>query len=130
MCPRWRPFGQVPTTELLPGTECSLRLGLRVRTLCLLAYDVVDQAVAECIKLERRSQRVSHRQPCVCRNLHEDIRSDVKSIDVRTLVTHGDADRILPITAAGLRTAKLIKGARLLVVKDGPHCIPWRMQKK
>jgi len=25
----------------------------------------------------------------------------------------------------GLRTAKLIKGARLLVVKDGPHCITW-----
>jgi non-heme chloroperoxidase len=22
-------------------------------------------------------------------------------------------------------TAKLIQGARLLVVKDGPHCIPW-----
>jgi non-heme chloroperoxidase len=38
---------------------------------------------------------------------------------------HGDADRILPITAAGLRTAKLIKGARLSVVKDGPHCIIW-----
>ena len=37
----------------------------------------------------------------------------------------GDADRILPITASGLRTAKLIKGARLLVVKDGPHCITW-----
>jgi len=36
---------------------------------------------------------------------------------------HGDADRILPITAAGLRTAKLIKGARMVVVKDGPHCI-------
>ena len=38
---------------------------------------------------------------------------------------HGDADRILPITAAGLRTAKLIKGARLLVVKGGPHCVLW-----
>jgi non-heme chloroperoxidase len=24
-----------------------------------------------------------------------------------------------------MRTAKLIKGARLLVVKDGPHCVPW-----
>jgi pimeloyl-ACP methyl ester carboxylesterase len=24
-----------------------------------------------------------------------------------------------------LRTAKLIKGARLLVVKDGPHAITW-----
>jgi len=30
-----------------------------------------------------------------------------------------------PITAAGLRSAKLIKWARLLVVKDGPHCVPW-----
>jgi pimeloyl-ACP methyl ester carboxylesterase len=38
---------------------------------------------------------------------------------------HGDADRILPINAAGARTAKLIKGARMVVVKDGPHCISW-----
>ena len=56
---------------------------------------------------------------------HEDFRKDLARIDVPTLVIHGDADRILPITAAGLRTAKLIKGARLLVVKDGPHCVTW-----
>jgi non-heme chloroperoxidase len=56
---------------------------------------------------------------------HEDFRKDLSRIDVPTLVIHGDADRILPITASGLRTAKLIKGARLLVVKDGPHCITW-----
>jgi len=56
---------------------------------------------------------------------HEDFRNDLTRIDVPTLVIHGDADRILPITASGLRTAKLIKGARLLVVKDGPHCITW-----
>ncbi len=56
---------------------------------------------------------------------HEDFRKDLGKIDVPTLVMHGDADRILPITAAGARTAKLIKGARLLVVKDGPHCITW-----
>jgi pimeloyl-ACP methyl ester carboxylesterase len=37
----------------------------------------------------------------------------------------GDGDRILPIAAPGLRAAKLIKGARLLIVKDGPHCITW-----
>jgi len=54
---------------------------------------------------------------------HEDFRKDVRRIDVPTLVIHGDADRILPITASGLRTAKLIKGARQLVVKGGPHCI-------
>lgn len=56
---------------------------------------------------------------------HEDFRSDLRRVDVPTLVIHGDADRILPIAASGLRTAKLIKGARLLVVKDGPHCITW-----
>jgi non-heme chloroperoxidase len=56
---------------------------------------------------------------------HEDFRKDLTRVDVPTLVIHGDADRIVPIGAAGLRTSKLIKGARLLVVKDGPHCITW-----
>ena len=56
---------------------------------------------------------------------HEDFRKDLTRIDVPTLVIQGDADRILPIAASGLRTAKLINGARLLVVKDGPHCITW-----
>ena len=56
---------------------------------------------------------------------HEDFRNDLARIDVPTLVLHGDADRILPIAASGMRTAKLIKGARLSVVKDGPHCISW-----
>ncbi len=56
---------------------------------------------------------------------HEDFRKDLSRIDVPTLVMQGDADRILPITASGLRTAKLIKGSRSLVVKDGPHCITW-----
>jgi len=56
---------------------------------------------------------------------HEDFRKDLTCVDVPTLVIHGDADRILPITASGLRTAKLIRGARLSVVKDGPHCITW-----
>ena len=56
---------------------------------------------------------------------HEDFRKDLGRIDVPTLVINGDADRILPITVTGLRTAKVIKGARLSVVKDGPHCITW-----
>src|SRR5205814_8019908 len=56
---------------------------------------------------------------------HEDFRKDLTRVDVPTLVIHGDADRILPIAASGLRTAKLIKGSRLVVVKDGPHCITW-----
>ena len=56
---------------------------------------------------------------------HEDFRKDLARVDVPTLVIHGDADRIIPIGASGLRTSKLIKGARLLVIRDGPHCITW-----
>jgi non-heme chloroperoxidase len=56
---------------------------------------------------------------------HEDFRENLARIDVPTLVIHGDADRIVPLQAAGERTAKLVKGARLAVVKDGPHCITW-----
>ena len=55
---------------------------------------------------------------------HEDFRQDVSKIDVPTLVIHGDADRIVSFSAAGQRTAKLVKGAEL-VVKDGPHNIAW-----
>jgi pimeloyl-ACP methyl ester carboxylesterase len=56
---------------------------------------------------------------------HEDFRQDVARIDVPTLVIHGDADRIVPLEAAGARTAKLVNGARLVVIKGGPHCITW-----
>ena len=56
---------------------------------------------------------------------HEDFRKDLAHIDVPTLVLHGDADRILPITASGARTGNLIKGSRLVVIKGGPHCITW-----
>ncbi len=56
---------------------------------------------------------------------HEDFRQDVAKIDVPTLVIHGDADRIVPFSAAGQRTAKSIPGAELAVIKDGPHNIAW-----
>jgi non-heme chloroperoxidase len=56
---------------------------------------------------------------------HEDFRKDLERIDVPTLVIHGDNDHIVPLAAAGARTAKMIKGARLHVVKGGPHGITW-----
>jgi pimeloyl-ACP methyl ester carboxylesterase len=56
---------------------------------------------------------------------HEDFRHDLAKIDVPTLVLHGDSDRIVPFAAAGQRTAKLVKGAELAVIKDGPHNIAW-----
>lgn len=56
---------------------------------------------------------------------HEDFRADLNRIDIPTLVIHGDADRILPIEASGARTTRLIRGSRLVVVKDAPHALIW-----
>jgi pimeloyl-ACP methyl ester carboxylesterase len=56
---------------------------------------------------------------------YTDFRKDVAKIDVPTLVVHGDADRIVPFEAAGARTAKSIKGAELVVIKEGPHNFAW-----
>ena len=55
----------------------------------------------------------------------EDFRKDLTRDDVPTLVIHGDDDRIVPLAAAGQRTAKLVKGAQLVVIKGGPHCVTW-----
>ena len=56
---------------------------------------------------------------------YEDFRQDVAKIDVPTLVIQGDADRIVPFASSGQRTAKMVKGAELVVIKDGPHNIAW-----
>jgi non-heme chloroperoxidase len=54
-----------------------------------------------------------------------DFRNDLKRIDIPTLVIHGDEDRILPLSATGKRTAAMIKGAKLVVIKGGPHGLTW-----
>jgi pimeloyl-ACP methyl ester carboxylesterase len=56
---------------------------------------------------------------------HEDFRKDLERVDVPTLVIHGDDDNIVPLASAGARTAKMINGARLHVVKGGPHGVTW-----
>jgi pimeloyl-ACP methyl ester carboxylesterase len=54
-----------------------------------------------------------------------DFRADLAAVSVPVLVIHGDADRILPVAATGLRTHKAVKGARLAVIKDAPHGLTW-----
>lgn len=50
-----------------------------------------------------------------------DFRDDLKKIDKPTLVIHGDDDQIVPVDASGRASAKLIKGAELLVYPGAPH---------
>jgi non-heme chloroperoxidase len=55
----------------------------------------------------------------------EDFREDLKHIKVPVLAIHGDSDRILPIEHTAARLPKLVPGAKLHVVKDGPHGLNW-----
>ena len=89
----------------------------------LLGQRVSEQAVRNSWNVAAGSSATAS-LACVS-TWYTDFRKDLSRIDVPTLVMHGDADRILPIAASGQRTAKLIKGARFVVVKDGPHCISW-----
>lgn len=89
----------------------------------LLGSLVSEQAVQSSWNLAARASATAS-LACVP-TWHEDFREDLARVDVPTLVIHGDADRIVPIGASGLRTARLIENARLLVVNGGPHCITW-----
>jgi non-heme chloroperoxidase len=56
---------------------------------------------------------------------YTDFRKDIPRIDVPTLIIHGDADRILPISATAIPLSKGIEEARLVVIEGGPHGITW-----
>jgi non-heme chloroperoxidase len=56
---------------------------------------------------------------------HTDFRADLAKIDVPTLVTHGTADRILPMEAAGERTHELVEDSHYVVIDGAPHGCLW-----
>ncbi len=58
---------------------------------------------------------------CIHEFSETDFTEDLKKIDVPTLILHGDDDQIVPIGAAALLSAKLVKGATLKVYPGLPH---------
>jgi pimeloyl-ACP methyl ester carboxylesterase len=52
-----------------------------------------------------------------------DFTEDLKKIDVPVLVLHGDDDQVVPIQAAGVKSAKLLQQGTLKVYKGGSHAI-------
>jgi non-heme chloroperoxidase len=58
---------------------------------------------------------------CIKAFSETDFTEDLKKFDVPTLIIHGDDDQIVPIGAAGLHSAKLIKNAILKIYPGAPH---------
>jgi non-heme chloroperoxidase len=61
---------------------------------------------------------------CIKEFSEVDYTEDLKKFDMPTLVVHGDDDQIVPIGAAGLMSAKIVKGATLRVYHGAPHGLP------
>jgi non-heme chloroperoxidase len=61
---------------------------------------------------------------CIKAFSETDFTEDLKKIDVPTLILHGDDDQIVPIGAAALISAKIVKNATLKVYPGFPHGMP------
>lgn len=58
---------------------------------------------------------------CIVQFSETDFTADLQEIDIPVLVAHGDDDQIVPIGAAGLRSAELLKNATMRVYPGAPH---------
>jgi non-heme chloroperoxidase len=58
---------------------------------------------------------------CIKAFSETDFTEDLKKFDRPTLIIHGDDDQIVPIDAAGLASAKIVKNAILKVYPGAPH---------
>jgi non-heme chloroperoxidase len=58
---------------------------------------------------------------CIKAFSETDFTEDLKSIDVPTLILHGDDDQIVPIADSALLSAKLIQKATLKIIPGAPH---------
>ena len=60
---------------------------------------------------------------CVKAFSETDFTEDLKALDVPILIAHGDDDQIVPIGAAALKTAEIVKDGTLKVYPGAPHGI-------
>src|SRR3989441_5287800 len=61
---------------------------------------------------------------CIKAFSETDFTEDLKKFDVPTLIIHGDDDQIVPIGAAGLMSAQIVKKAKLKGYSGVSHRIP------
>ena len=71
----------------------------------------------------RQGMQAGHKNTfdCIKAFSETDFTEDLKKFDVPTLIIHGDDDQIVPIGAAALSSAKLVKNATLKIYPGAPH---------
>lgn len=80
-----------------------------------------SQGVQDSFWLQGMMVSIKGAYDCIKAFSETDFTQDLMRIDVPTLVLHGDDDQIVPIQSSGMKTAKLVAGARLEIYKGAPH---------
>jgi non-heme chloroperoxidase len=81
----------------------------------------ISQGVIESFWTQGMLGSVLGQYLCVKEFSEVDYTSDLKKINIPTLVLHGDDDQIVPIENAGKLSAKIIRNAKLKIVTGAPH---------
>ncbi len=84
----------------------------------------VSEGVRESFWLQGMLGGIKGQYDCVHEFSEVDYTDDLRKMTVPTLVVHGDDDQIVPIKAAGVRSAEIAPQARLKIYAGAPHGLP------
>src|SRR5580692_915706 len=81
----------------------------------------VSQGVRESFWRQGMQSSVVASYECVKAFSETDFTEDLRKFEVPTLIIHGDADQIVPISDSAELSAKIVKNATLKVIPGAPH---------
>ena len=90
----------------------------------------VSQGMIDTFWLQGMQAGHKNTYDCIKAFSETDFTEDLGKFDVPTLIIHGDDDQIVPIGAAGARSAKLVKNAVFKVYAGAPHGLAYTHQDK
>jgi non-heme chloroperoxidase len=97
-------------------------------TLPFFGYNRSGAAISEGVRehfwLQGMMGGTKGQYDCIHEFSEVDYTEDLKRISVPTLVIHGDDDQIVPIAAAGLRSAEIVPDATMKIYEGAPHGLP------
>lgn len=89
----------------------------------------VSQGIRDAFWLMSMTVGLKPAYDCIKAFSETDLTEDLQKIDVPVLISHGDDDQIVPIQAAALKSAPLVKDATLKVVPGAPHGLVGRFEQ-
>ena len=81
----------------------------------------VSQGVRDSFWRQGMQSSIVASYECIKAFSETDFTEDLKTIEVPTLIVHGDADQIVPIADSAELSSKIVKNATLRVIPGAPH---------